>query len=55
MEHVQSKLSRLYGEVVDIITSEKIAGSAGPSWTPVSVVPAVFVFCFVLAVAVDAT
>ena len=35
-------------------TSQKIAGSAGPYWTPVSV-PAVFGFCFVLAVAVDAT
>ena len=28
-------------EVADIITLQKIAGSAGPSWTPVSV-PAVF-------------
>ena len=28
-------------EVADIITSQKIAGSAGPSWTPVSV-PACF-------------
>ena len=36
------------------VTDKKIAGSAGPSWTPVSV-PAVFCF-FVLAVAaVDAT
>ena len=56
MEHVQSKLDQ--ADVADIITSQrkkekKIAGSAGPSWSPVSV-PAVFCF-FVLAVAVDAT
>ena len=30
MEHVQNKLDR--AEVADIITSQKIAGSAGPSW-----------------------
>ena len=40
-------------EVADIITSQKIAGSAGPSWTPVFV-PACFCFYF-LGVAVDAT
>ena len=49
MEHVQSKLDQ--AEVADIITSQKIAGSAGPSWTPFFV-PACF---FVFAVAVDAT
>ena len=32
-------------EVADIITSQKIAGSAGPSWTPVSVL-ACFLFVF---------
>ena len=32
-------------EVADIITSQKIAGSAGPSWTPVSV-PFFFNFFF---------
>ena len=54
MEHVQSKLGQ--AEVADIITSQKIAGSAGPSWTLVSVL-AVFLVCFwfVLAEAVDAT
>ena len=36
MEHVQSKFDQ--AEVADIITSQKLAGSAaGPSWTPVSV------------------
>ena len=54
MEHVQSKLDQ--AEVADIIMSQKIAGLTGPSWTQVSV-PAVFCqcFCFVLAVAIDAT
>ena len=53
MEHVQSgKLDR-QPEVADIITSQKIAGSAaGPSWKPVSV-PAGFLFS--VGVAVDAT
>ena len=46
MEHVQNKLDQ--AEVADIITSQKIAGSAGP--TP-GFVPACFYF---LGVAVDA-
>ena len=46
MEHVQSRLDQT--EVADIITSQKIAGSAGP--TPVFV-PACFYF---LGIAVDA-
>ena len=32
-------------EVADIITSQKIAGSAGPSWTPLSVL-ACFLFMY---------
>ena len=35
-------------EVADIITSQKIAGSAaGPSWTPVSVPAGFFIFIFI--------
>ena len=43
-------------EVADIITSPEIAGSAGPSWTPVSVpVGGCFFFFFSSGVAVDVT
>ena len=40
IEHVQSKLDQAV--VADIITSQTIAGSAGPSWTPVSVLHFIF-------------
>ena len=42
-------------EVADIITSQKIAGSAGPTWTPVSVPACFFVVIVFLGVSVDAT
>ena len=52
-EHVQSKLSRAT-EVADTITSQKIAGSAGPSWTPRCFCACMFFVCF-SGVTVDAT
>ena len=55
MEHVQSKLNR-QAEIADIITSQKIGGSAaGPSWTRglFQCLSADFYFYIFLGVAVD--